>query len=569
MISNKKHVVNPSYTFTNVRDLVEWAAKERPESDRYAFSYRTNPHDKEATRISYTAFRDDVRALSSEFLARGWQGKHICIIGKASYEWVLVYYAAMCTNSVLVPLDRDWTKEDLADTVAKAKTNILICDSDIPERCEYISEHVSLDEAPYLISTKEGDNTVKALLEAGRVKFNENTEPYFATTINPQKMSLLVFTSGTTGKGKGVMHCQNAILSDIYNALHYIDYGRNTISVLPPHHTFGSTIMFIGHVMIGTEVYLSSGIRYVANEIKDVKPEHLILVPLYLETFYRKILANLDAKGKTKLVFRMMKVCKVLRFFGIDIRRKVFKEILDAFGGNLRMAISGSAPLSREILDFYHGIGITLLNGYGITECAPLISVNRSKNNVIGSIGNVIDDCFVKIDEPNEDGEGEILFKGQNVMLGYYENDEATADAFKDGYFRTGDYGKLDKNGVLYITGRKKNLIILSNGKNVYPEEIENELATTPGIQDIIVYEGKSKRGISYNNIVAEIYPEAEFIEKNGITDAYSHFKPFIDEYNKYAVPYKKIGILKIRTEEFPKNTLRKIMRFKLDTTID
>jgi len=211
-----------------------------------------------------------------------------------------------------------------------------------------------------------------------------------------------------------------------------------------------------------------------------------------------------------------------------------------------------------------------VLNGYGITECAPIIAVNRSRRIVPGSVGPVLDIDTVKIDEPNEDGEGEIIVSGPNVMLGYYNDDAATADAFtEDGYFRTGDYGKLDENNVLYITGRKKNLIILSNGKNVYPEEIENELSATPGVLEIVVYEGQSRRGISHNAIVAEIYPDTEYLEKNNITDVQAHIKPYVDAYNRSTVPYKKISIIKIRKKEFPKNTLRKIMRFKMDMTID
>ncbi|MCQ2431165.1 MAG: AMP-binding protein, partial [Clostridia bacterium] len=236
----------------------------------------------------------------------------------------------------------------------------------------------------------------------------------------------------------------------------------------------------------------------------------------------------------------------------------------------LRMVISGGAPINSEILEFFDSIGISTLNGYGITECAPLIAVNHSRHIVEGSVGNVIDIDTVKIDEPNEEGEGEILVKGPNVMLGYYGDPEATADAFdEEGYFRTGDYGMLTKDGILSITGRKKNLIILSNGKNVYPEEIENELIAAPGILEIVVYAGKSKRGIEHNAIVAEVFPDNDYLEKNNITDVREYLKTFINDYNKTAVPYKKITVLKLRKEEFPKNTLRKIMRFKLDMTIE
>lgn len=233
------------------------------------------------------------------------------------------------------------------------------------------------------------------------------------------------------------------------------------------------------------------------------------------------------------------------------------------------MVISGGAALNSEIVEFFENIGISTLNGYGITECAPIISVNHSKKNIKGSVGFPLGIDEIKIDEPNEDNEGEICVKGSNVMLGYYKDEEATADAFdSEGFFKTGDYGKIEK-GAIFITGRKKNLIILSNGKNVYPEEIENDLIATPGILDIVVYEGQSRRGLEHNAIVAEVYPDKEYIEKNGITDVAAHLQPYVDEYNKGAVHYKKITILKVREDEFPKNTLRKIMRFKIDMTID
>ena len=564
---NKNHALRAKQKFTNVRQLVEWAADTYGES--IAYSYRIPANSEESTKISFIQLRNDVRALASEMAAMGCAGKQCALIGKFSYHWAITYFAALSIGAVLVPLDRDWLAEDLADTVKKANADFLFGDEDILEKLNYVAENVSLSAAPVILLAKNSENTVEKLIEAGREKFAENSDAYFYAPINPMKMSLLVFTSGTTGKGKGVMLSQNAILADMYNVIPYIDFADKTVGVLPPHHTYGSTVMLIGHTCIGTEVYISSGIRYITRELKNEKPKHLILVPLYLETFYRKILANLKEQKKYDLVFRMIKVSNAMRKVGIDNRKKFFGAIHAAFGGEVKMIISGGAPLSPEILYFYDGIGIEILNGYGITECAPLISVNRSKHVVTGSVGDPIDDVEVRIDEPNEDGEGEILVKGPNVMLGYYNDEEATADAFKDGYFRTGDYGKMDKNGVIFITGRKKNLIILSNGKNVYPEEIEAELIAIPGVLDVIVYEGQSRRGMTYNAVVAEIYPDKEYFEKEGIDNLPCFFKPYIDNYNRRAVPYKKIGVLKVRDEEFPKNTLRKIQRFKLDTTID
>ena len=366
------------------------------------------------------------------------------------------------------------------------------------------------------------------------------------------------------------MLSQNAILSDLSDVIPYVYFSNKTVGVLPPHHTYGSSVMLIGHMMIGCEIYVSNGIRYVQKELKEQKPGHLVLVPLYLETFYRKIMANIKEQGKEELVARMIKVSNGMRKVGIDARKKLFGAIRAAFGGEVEMIISGGAPINPEILNFFEAIGISTLNGYGITECAPIVAVNRTRHVVPGSVGTVLDIDTVKIREPNSDGEGEICVKGPNVMLGYYKDDEATLDAFdSDGYFKTGDYGKLDEDNILYITGRKKNLIILSNGKNVYPEEIESELIATPGVLEIIVYEGQSKRGIQHNAIVAEIFPDKDYIEKNGIEDVEKYLKTYIDNYNRGAVPYKKISILKVRKEEFPKNTLRKIMRFKLDMSID
>lgn len=549
----------------NIRELVEWAAETYGEKN--AFSYRVKANDKDVVNVSYIKFREDVRNLASELISKGVNNKKCALIGKLSYSWAVIYYAVLSSGGVLVPLDKDWAAEDLADTAAKAGAEFLFCDEDIKEKAAVISESLSLVEPAVYLNAKEEPNTLEALIASGAEKFAASPEAYFNNEIDAERLSLLVFTSGTTGKGKGVMLSQNAILSDMSDVIPYIDFADTTVGVLPPHHTYGSSVMLVGHVMIGTEVYISSGIKYVQRELKDRCPGHMVLVPLYLETFYRKIWANIKEKGKEGMVNKMIKLFNAIHA-PAGLRKKTFKDIHAAFGGNVKMIITGGAPVNPDILHFFQSIGISVLNGYGITECAPIIAVNRSRNVVDGSVGNVLDIDTVVIDEPNEDGEGEILVKGPNVMLGYYGDEEATREAFKDGFFRTGDYGKIE-DGVLFITGRKKNLIILSNGKNVYPEEIENELVATPGILDIIVYEGQSKRGVSHNAIVAEVYPDKEYIEKNGITDVKAHLKPYIDKYNRSAVAYKKIGILKVREEEFPKNTLRKIMRFKLDMSID
>ena len=548
--------------YTDIRHMVEdigerWA-------DRYAYAYRINPRDKEIQRKTYPELRDDIRGLSTAFIDNGIAGKHIALIGKLSYNWVLVYYAAQCTSSILIPLDRDWNAQDLSTTAERADVEIVICERDIASKGEEVAAAIGAEK---LIIVEDG---ISALTEEGKASFARNSEPYYATKIDPNALSLLVFTSGTTGKGKGVMLSQRAIIWDLADVVSYIDFSKKSVGVLPPHHTYGSSVMIYGQNSVGIEVYISSGIRYVLPELKEQKPGHLVLVPLYLETFYRKIQASLKDKGKDKLVARMIKISNFLRKLGIDLRKKLFAQVLEAFGGELNMAVCGGAAINQDIIKFFDGIGIAVLNGYGITECAPLISVNHSGRIVPGSVGFPIDGDVIRIDEPNEDGEGEICVKGPNVMNGYFKDETATADAMtEDGFFRTGDYGKVTKEGAIVITGRKKNLIILSNGKNVYPEEIEAEFIAVPGVLDVVVYEGQSKRGMEHNAIVAEFFCDKDLLAKENITDAKAYLKGFVDEYNKDAVSYKKIQVIKVRDEEFPKNTLRKIMRFKMDMSID
>ena len=562
----KKEILHEKLEFESIRDLVEKSAEMYGE--KVYLSYRNA--SKEIEKITFVQFRDDVRALACEMLSMGCAGKHCALIGKPSSEWALVYFAAQSIGAVLVPMDRDWLADDLAETAKAAGVEYLFCEAEIADKAAVIAEKVTLAAPTVFLQAKEEEIALSSLILAGKEKFDRAPETYFDAPIDADKMSLLVFTSGTTGKGKGVMLSQNNILSVMTDIIPYIDFSERTVGVLPLHHTYGSSVMLVGHAIIGSEIYISAGLRYVQKELKEQKPGHLVIVPLYLETFYRKILANVKESGKEKQLKMLIKMSNAMRKTGVDLRRKLFSGVLAAFGGEVRTVISGGAPINPEIQEFFESIGITVLNGYGITECAPIIAVNRSRRIVPGSVGPVLDIDNVVIDEPNEDGEGEILVSGPNVMLGYYNDEAATAEAItEEGYFRTGDYGKLDENNVLYITGRKKNLIILSNGKNVYPEEIENELSATPGVLEIVVYEGQSRRGISHNAIVAEIYPDMEYLEKNGITDVQSHIKPYVDAYNRSTVPYKKISVIKIRKKEFPKNTLRKIMRFKMDMTID
>jgi long-chain acyl-CoA synthetase len=535
---------------------------------KICLSYRESGAHSEKISITYSGFRHQVMALGTEFLSRGFSNAHCALIGKLSYDWVLCYMALLSIGAVLVPLDPDWHTDDLADVVKNADCKFIISDASI--ETQSIANVAGIDSNNIFSTTGGSFTTVTELAALGAKKLAAHDTSFDNVEIDPTKLALLVYTSGTTGKGKGVMLSQKAILSNVANALKILTAGEKFVAVLPPHHTFGSTISLVAPFCIGAEVYLSSGVKYVQRELFEEKPDSMILVPLYLEAFYRKIQKTLHERNKEKLVGTMIGVSNTVRKVGINLSDKLFAAILEPFGGRLQTIACGGAPMSPEIFHFFTSIGITLINGYGITECAPLISANRNKHIVPGTVGMPIPCDKVKIDSPDQNGEGEICVKGPNVMLGYYRDEEATAAAIDaDGYFHTGDIGKFHESGYLCITGRLKNLIILSNGKNVYPEEIEQDLSSsTPGIEEIVVYEGVSKSDAG-NKIVAEIFPDESYVKEHGIEDLQKHFMPYINDYNRKAVPYKKIGVLKLRSEPFPKNTLRKIVRFKIDKTID
>ncbi len=572
-MSKKIRALHEKKEFIDVREMVEFVGDEF--KDRIAFKFRKNPHDKEPVAISYPEFRENVRSLATEMHAMDMKGKHCIVIGKHSYGWIRLYFSLLSAGAVLVPLDRDWTEEDLTDTVAKADAKYIFADTDISAKVKNIAAATGT-AAPIWIDG-DGEDSLDAMQARGKEKLDAGDRSYFDTSVDTDALACLVFTSGTTGKGKGVMLSQRNFISDLCDIIPFIDFSVRCMNVLPPHHTYGSSVTMFGQVSIGCEIYISSGVKYILKELQEHKPGHLVAVPLYVETFYRRILKGINDKGKFAAGFvkALMKINGACHKIGLKPFDGFFKKkILSSFGGELNMIISGGAPLNQEMADLFDSIGVKVLNGYGITECAPIIAVNHNNFIVPKSVGPVLPIDDVIINDPNEDGEGEIYVKGPNVMLGYYKDDEANKEAFtEDGFFKTGDYGKLEytKEGdpILFITGRLKNIIILSNGKNVYPEEIEDALAATPGSLEVIVYEGQSKRGGEYNTIVAEIFPDKDYLEKNGITDAKEYFQKHVNAYNKTAVPYKKIGLLKVREEEFPKNTLRKILRRKIDMTID
>ena len=573
---NKNYPIYKTTFIDDMRSLVEEAAQNFPED--IAISYKEHYSDKEVKRVSFTQWRDDVRSIGTELIARGLREKTIALIGENSYGWCCSFFAIMAIGSVVVPVDKDLNIDDIKGIIDTTESEALIFGKASEDKISEILSNKGFSTVSKLFSIADSSKvadiqevtSLNSLIVAGAKRYADGDNSYYDYKIDTNKLASIVFTSGTTGKGKGVMLSQANIGLDMTLGMYNFDITKKTLHVLPPHHTFGSTVNYVGHLSQGCEVYISSGIKHVSDEIREQQPTHLILVPAFLEVMNKKIWAAARKGGKEGLLKGMMALSNFLRKFGIDIRRKLFKSVLKPFGRKLEMIICGGAKLDEDIIRTFDSIGITVLNGYGITECAPLISANRNKYQKPGSVGTPILACRVKIDNPDENGEGEICVKGPNVMLGYFNNPEATAEAFdKDGYFHTGDYGRLDDEGWIYITGRKKNLIILSNGKNIYPEELEAELQKIEGVSEVVVYAGESKVQKDKITIVAEIYPDFDLLKARGVENPQSYFDDQVKLINSKLPVYKAIKCVKLRDTEFQKNTSRKIVRFSIDKQID
>ncbi len=570
MNRKKAYPLYETTVFRDFRVMVEQSAENFP--DRPALSYKKNPRDKETQSVTYLEARNDIRDLGTEEIALGLRDKKVAIVGGASCGWVYSYFSLMAIGAVTVPLDKEMPAPDLAATIERASCAAIFYGAEIAGKLDYLKENTKAELFVCMNGDPlaEGDLALASLIEAGGKKFSDGDNSYYDYEIDPDRLATIVFTSGTTGKGKGVMLSQTNIVSDMTQGMYLFDITPKTLNVLPPHHTFGSTVNYVGHYAQGSEIYITSGIKYLLNELKEQQPTHLVLVPLFVETLYRRIWATAEKNGIDKKLKTGMKLSNALRKVGIDKRRSIFAQVHETFGGKLQMIICGGAALNQDIIDFFDAIGITVLNGYGITECAPLVSCNRNEWQKNGSVGLPIIGEEVRIFEPDANGEGEICVKGPNVMMGYYEEPEATAAVIdEDGFFHTGDYGKLDEDGWLFITGRKKNLIIFSNGKNVYPEEIETEISRIRGVLEVVVYAGESKSNPDREVIVAEIFPDYEQLKNDGVTDVKEYFDEHVKVANTHMAPYKKVGLVKIRKEEFIKNTSRKITRYNIDKSID
>jgi len=538
----KKNNHYPYYEMPEIRDFRHFVDFMREKySQKPAFMYAEKNGD---VTVDYKKFTDDIDALAAYFLSLELKDEKIALYGENSYEWIVTYFAAVCSGNVIVPIDKEITGVEVKNLVCDCEAKVLVYSA---------AKKAAVDEC------KDEMTSVAHFMEINDVKeaFVKGAELISAQTVDvkavlqdTEKLCALIYTSGTTGNPKGVMLCQRNLLFDMVHSCSNLLEPPNTVVVLPLNHTFGMMAGILCQVYAGYKTYINNNLRNVLKDINTLKPQHISVVPLFADTFYKGIWKNAKKSGKDKILKVLIKVSNGLRKVGIDLRKVFFKSVIDAFGGNLEMLIVGGAPLDLKVAKGFDDLGITVIGGYGITECSPIISTDRNKDFKFGSAGLPIPGVEVKVDNPDENGEGELLVKGPIVMLGYYNNPEATAEVFEGEWFRTGDYGRIDDEGFIFITGRKKNLIITPNGKNVYPEEIEAVIQHVEGVTEVVVYETE-------NLICAEIYTETP--------DQKERIKADVQALNKTLPSYKHIQKVVFRDTEFEKTTTKKIKRFVIN----
>ncbi len=543
---------------SDFREMVNTCTEKYGTKLLYKFKQGGEIHEK-----TYVDFKNDIDGFGTALTAKlVVTEEHIALICENCYDWIVVYYTMMMTNGVFVPVDRELPPEGIANVLRQSDADMLIIsDTYLTKFADVIDTVENIKRVIVIGNKTEGRDSYYALKEEGKELVKNGDTSFTELKVDVNKLSSLVFTSGTTGVSKGVMLTKYNILATALYAMDNMLIDESYLSVLPYHHTFESSMGLICYYYNGSTVYINENLRSVAPNMKLYKPHNILVVPLLVETMYKRIWNTAEESGKAETLKKAIKISNALRKIGIDLRKKLFKSVTDNLGGNLCKFICGGAAIKPNICQFFDDIGITVLTGYGISECSPLVSVNRNRFYDFESVGITSPLCEAKIDEPNENGEGEICVKGGNVMLGYYKNPEATEAAFKDGWFLTGDIGKIDDQGRIYITGRKKNLIVLKNGKNVYPEEIESYFDESKTICELVVYALKDEHD-QESAITAEIFPNMDLL-KDGMTldELKSKINDEISAVNAKLPNYKQIKKVTFRDTEFEKTTTKKIKR--------
>ena len=541
--------------------------------DRPAFEVKNA--NGEHYEITYNRYQNEIKAVGTALVDMGLSGEKIAVSGDNSYEWCLSYMATVTGVGVIVPIDKELFFDDINNILNTADVKLIFCDRKIYRKLMDRKDELKNDLKIVLIHEQvEGVTNITDLIEKGQKLLDGGDTRFLDAEIDPNAMCSLLFTSGTTGMSKGVMLCHRNFCSEVMAAMGVIKISPDDcgISMLPLHHTYESTIILFFAPYCGAKVTFCDGFKYVLKNMKEFNPSVFVAVPLLLETVHRRLMKAVKAKPHGETLFKVGKVLvKAASKVGIDLKKVFFKEIIDTFGGNMRLIICGAAPINPQILKDFEAFGIQIIFGYGLTECAPLAIINHDKLHMAESVGVPIPGSEAKIINPDpETGVGEICVKGDMVMLGYYKNPEETAKVIdSDGWFHTGDLGYADKKGHYYISGRSKNVIVTNNGKNIYPEELEYHLSTDVRVGESIVIEDENSKGEPI--VAARIFPNFEELkdrygkDENEFSDDELHdiMEEVVDSVNEKLPPYKKIVDFKIRRTEFIKNTTSKILRHK------
>ncbi len=531
---NGSYPLYPKKDIKDIKDMVGKRAQRQPAET--AFSYM-----KKGQKINITSreLLEDIENLGTYFMVDGGvEGKHIAIIGENSYPWLLAFFAITCGGGVAVPIDKELPGERIKQLLVQSDCDAIVYSKNYRAVVEEAMEHSGKEFREYRMQDFE------LYKERGKNDILSGNDTYRTYQIPQEQMAVIAFTSGTTGDMKGVMLSHRNLIFDIISGCTCVEAEGTTFAVLPFHHMFGLVVCVLMCFAWDQEIFICSSLKRVTSDMEAAKPVITMMVPLFVETFYKQIMAEIRKQKKEKQLKIMMRISDGLLKLSIDVRKKLYASLRKPFGGELRHIVCGGAPSSLIYIQFFHSIGIEILDAYGITECSPGVASNRNRYYKPGSCGIIIPGCNVRIAE-----DGEVEIKGDNVFMGYYHREEETRKVLKDGWYQTGDLGYIDEDGFLYLTGRKKNLIICSNGENVSPEEIEQQLLQYPEICEVVVYQGE--RGIT-----AEIFPEDTAADER-------RFREILGEINRGQPVYRQVVDLKIRAEEFEKNTSKKILRYK------
>ena len=539
--------------FSNLREMIELAKNE----DGNKVAYRYKGEDKEIVDVTYAEFREDIYALGTALADAGISKNHVACVGENSYKWINTYLTTLLSDNVFVGIDKELPEKDLLHVITDSDTEVIFYGEKIEPILRAHREELSKIKFFIGLDRKEDDGeflSFDLFKKKGAELYNAGNTSYVDQKSDLQAMKMLVYSSGTTGLAKGVMLSEHNLVSLIYHGLRAATILTNTLSILPYHHTYEAVCGILVGIHKRVTLCINESLRTVAKNLSLYKPDYMYVVPAVASALHKNVLRTAQKQGKLKILTTMMKVSNGLRKIGIDLRRKLFKSVHEGLGGNLKEVICGGAPIPVDTAYFFDAIGILILNGYGITECSPLVSVNSPHDADYHTVGYPLPCTELMIYEP-VDGIGEICVKSDTVMLGYYKKPEATAEVIIDGWFHTGDYGYINKKGQLIITGRKKNIIVLDNGKNIYPEEIEEYIYTIPYVKEVVVYDSKDE---DKTILCAEIFPDEELIKD---ADVNADVCKVLAE----LPAYKQIGKIVMRDEEFIKNSSRKIVRGKIE----